>query len=513
MEQIGPYRIVESLGAGGMAHVWRGVDAEGREAAVKVLDASFARNLTARTRFYSEATNMAAVQHENVVQVFDHGEDNGVIWLAMELLDGGSADVWTRRYGAMPPRMAVDVTIALLRGLEAVHAAGVIHRDIKPSNVLLASDGRIKITDFGIARADDADERAPAKGTVTGTWIYMAPEQRVNAKTVDERADVYGAGATLWALLTGHDPSDLGAHESIDTLPAPAELVGIVRRALRFNPEDRYASAAMMRADLEIARVTLPPIPSGTPPLGEALLGDLPDAGTGASTPPPVDPWPHDPAPTLPKSWEAAPAIATKSRKSFGDAAPIAAPYVRERPYEIAPEPPVAPKEAPPPPPPPRAPPLALIVVFATVPLLVAAVALFAFASRSQPDEPIVEVAVDPNAPIVPEGVDVLATSDAPEAPAEEVKQRGPKALPGRLALLSPTKSLVSIEGQSVGELPVEVEMPPGTYRVRLHEVGGIREASVLVEVTAGETTEVCWSFQRNDLCSEADLTLARATW
>ena len=496
MERIGPYRIVESLGVGGMAHVWRGVDDQGREAAVKVLDANLARSLKARTRFYSEANNMAAIQHDNVVQVYDQGEDNGVIWLSMELLDGGSTDVWIRRHGPMAPRMAVEVVIAVLEGLEAVHAAGVVHRDMKPSNVLLGSDGRIKITDFGIARSDDSDAK-PAKGKVTGTWAYMAPEQRVDPTTVDQRADVYGAGGTLWALLTGHDPADLVAPEAIDTLPAPAELVGIVRRALRFNPEDRYPTAAMMRADLEIAGVTLPPVPAGTPPLGEALLSEVPANPVNDRN--------------LPKGWNAS---AATPRRTL-DEAPRATPYVHERAYAVDDEPP-APKPAPLPPPPPEpaaGPPLVLIVVFSMVSLVGAAGVLFAFTSTAPADE---EVAVDPFAPIVPEGVEIIApTTDAATAPEPPAPAKGTKspAKPGRLQLLSPAAALVSIDGQAIGELPVEVEIPAGFYRVRMHQKEGAGEASLRVAIESEAANETCWSFARGDFCSEAELTLARSKW
>ncbi|MFH1466187.1 MAG: serine/threonine-protein kinase, partial [Pseudomonadota bacterium] len=241
----GRYVLAEELGRGGTATVWRAWDTRLRvEVAVKMLTPERSGDPVAEARILAEARALAALAHPAVVRVFDIEEDAGKVLLVMEFCPGGSLWRWVERHGAMPPALAVRLLLPITEALAAAHAAGLVHRDVKPENILLDAEGRPRIGDFGIARASwTADTSLTRTGTSLGTWGYMAPEQRRDARTVDAQADVYGLGATLLALLTGAPPVDPFAWDVEADLGAalPPALAAVVRDATRFEPAARPA--------------------------------------------------------------------------------------------------------------------------------------------------------------------------------------------------------------------------------------------------------------------------------
>lgn len=217
---------------------------------------------------------MASLAHPNVVAVFDIRRDDRDLFLVMELITGGTLWDWVRNHGPMPPRVAVQVMLPVLRAVGAAHDAGVIHRDLKPHNIMLDGSGDPKVADFGIAHVNTplADGAYTRTGTVLGTWAYMAPEQRHSARKVDERTDLYSLGATLFSLLTAEPPFDLFAADQdtqlLEGIPAP--LADQIRRATRYNPEDRFQTATEMSEALEALLADLPAIPTDSPRLGSS---------------------------------------------------------------------------------------------------------------------------------------------------------------------------------------------------------------------------------------------------
>jgi eukaryotic-like serine/threonine-protein kinase len=280
----GRYRLVEPIGSGGSSSVYRAFD-QNRQAfrAVKILSAELASNDKLRRRLLQEAEVMARLQHPNVVTLHEAGTDGDRVYLVLELMPGGSM-IERLAEGPLPPRMAVQVLTGVLSALELAHGAGVVHRDVKPHNVLLAADGTPKVTDFGIARGRPGDREGPEAGltrtgAMLGTLAYMPPEQKLSSRRVDPRADVYAAGATLYALLTARPPHDLYAasldegigRELYAGIPAP--LAAVIRRATSFRPDDRFASAAAMSAALVAAIADLAPDPPSPPLVLPERLG------------------------------------------------------------------------------------------------------------------------------------------------------------------------------------------------------------------------------------------------
>jgi len=260
------YVLEEVLGEGGMAIVYRGRD-EGLsvDRAIKVLDPGMTSG-GLRRRFILEAKTMAGLDHPHLVKVHDvHADDP--VFLVMELM-AGSVHRWLGAHGPMPPRMAVEVTRSVLKGLAHAHARGIVHRDVKPQNVLISTDGVAKLTDFGIARVDSA-RSLTRTGAVMGTYAYMPPEQRASAKHVDARADVYATGAMLYALVTNEEPFDLFASESHAARfeGVPEGLRSVIVAACRYEPSDRFENAEAMEKALEVASAELPEVPEGTPAL------------------------------------------------------------------------------------------------------------------------------------------------------------------------------------------------------------------------------------------------------
>lgn len=273
----GRYQLLQVLGSGGMATVYRAHDRSlDTERAIKILASALASRSVIRERFAAEARTMARLHHPNIVMVHDVGVDGDRLYIVMEVIDGGSLQDRLKHAGPLPVRQACQVTLGLLAALETAHEQGVIHRDIKPHNVLITRKNVVKVTDFGIARVQDTDSGLTKTGAMMGTVAYMAPEQRMSAKTVDARADLYATGATLFALATGREPYDLyntAVHADVFEGVDP-ELTAFIQQACAYRAEDRFADAAAMAAALAALEEGMPQIPENAPPLcvvGEAV--------------------------------------------------------------------------------------------------------------------------------------------------------------------------------------------------------------------------------------------------
>lgn len=199
----GRYRIVEHIARGGMATVFEALDTRlDRHVALKVMHPALAADETYVSRFGREARAAAGLTHPNVVAVYDQGEDDGRIFLVMELVRGRTLRQVLDEDGALSPRAALDIAAPLADALAAAHAAGIMHRDIKPENVIIREDGVVKVTDFGLARAVTSETATSATDTLLGTVSYLSPEQ-VEHGSADARSDVYAAGLVVFEMLTG----------------------------------------------------------------------------------------------------------------------------------------------------------------------------------------------------------------------------------------------------------------------------------------------------------------------
>jgi serine/threonine protein kinase len=265
--RLGSYEILAPLGAGGMGEVHRARDTKlQRDVAIKVLPDSLAADADALARFEREALAVAALSHPNILSIFDFGEEGGVAYAVMELLEGQTLrEVLSS--GSLPQRRALDYALQAATGLSAAHAKGVVHRDLKPENLFVTKDGRVKILDFGLAKrvlpAPEAGRTTAATevhytepGTVLGTLGYMSPEQ-VRGGAVDHRSDIFSFGTILYEMLTGQKAFQRGSGaETMAAIlkeepPAPSEagirvapmLDPIVRHCLEKSPDARFQSA------------------------------------------------------------------------------------------------------------------------------------------------------------------------------------------------------------------------------------------------------------------------------
>jgi serine/threonine protein kinase len=203
----GRYRLDHLIGSGGMAQVWEATDAVlGRKVAVKVLHPHLGVDEAFVRRFRQEAIAAARLNNPGIVGVYDTCTDGGHEAIVMELLDATTLRQLIDERGALDPDTTLRIGLRLLDALEAAHRAGLVHRDVKPSNILLCNDGRVKIADFGIAKADDQTELT-REGSLIGTASYLAPEQ-LTGGPVDARADLYSLGLVLYECLTGRVPFD-----------------------------------------------------------------------------------------------------------------------------------------------------------------------------------------------------------------------------------------------------------------------------------------------------------------
>ncbi len=277
----GRYSLDAEVGVGGMGSVHRALDTHtGELRAIKLLNPGLIRSATVRKRFQREADILHRLDHPHIVRVHDFRSEAGAAYLVMDYIDGGSLKDWVMRNGPMPAMMAASALLEVCSALHATHEAGIVHRDVKPANVLVASDGTCRVVDFGIARLD-SPSNLTRQGMRMGTIGFMAPEQQRSAHDVDHRADVFGLGASLYAMLTGSVPVDMldSLERHYDKLPKPVAY--LITKATFPQPEQRYDCVTKLAAVLERAMGRLPPIPSHAPPLYEPVLAATESTVTG----------------------------------------------------------------------------------------------------------------------------------------------------------------------------------------------------------------------------------------
>src|SRR6266480_3503828 len=270
-QTIGHYKISKRIGAGGMGEVYLATDiTAGRKAALKILPARFTGDAERLKRFRQEARAVVALNHPNILTVYEIGEDHSTQYIASELIEGETLRQRLMR-GRMPLSEAIDVAIQVASALAAANERGIVHRDIKPENIMLRPDGYVKVLDFGIAKL--AEQEVPATmpkdealllvetnlGSVLGTVRYMSPEQACGAQ-VNKRTDIWSLGVVLYEMVTGHAPFTGDTPREVMTSilekepPAvttynkhtPADLRQIIGKALRKDRKERYQSVSEM---------------------------------------------------------------------------------------------------------------------------------------------------------------------------------------------------------------------------------------------------------------------------
>ncbi|MEQ1502446.1 MAG: protein kinase [Myxococcota bacterium] len=264
----GRYRIARRLGAGGMARVYLCWDERLHLwCAIKVMTDDAVLESMMRARFVQEARTLARLGHANLVRLFDLVDHVESPYMVMEYVEGGTVAARLAR-GPLHLHQAMVLGAELCSALEAAHAAGVVHRDVKPQNLLLDAAGQLKVSDFGVARVEQ-ELRLTVSNMSLGTLAYMPPEQQRDASKVDHRADIYAAGATLYALVTQRRPTSLLTADRDRALEVlPAEVRPIVRRATEPGRRDRYESAQVMEDALREA-IDRVPMPPGLPPIAD----------------------------------------------------------------------------------------------------------------------------------------------------------------------------------------------------------------------------------------------------
>ena len=304
---LGQFRIVERIGAGGMATVFKAYQPTlDRYVAVKVLPAYHARDPIFVKRFVQEARSVARLAHPNIVQIHDFGDQDGITYIVMEYVDGGTLK--DRLKQALPPAEAIDYIIQAAEGLDCAHRNGIVHRDVKPANMLLRKDGHLLLSDFGIAKILEGTTNLTRVGTGIGTPQYMSPEQGVG-QPVDRRSDIYSLGIVFFHCLTGRVPFTADNPLSItvkhinDPLPVdrlvaesvPGPIVQVVQKMTAKQALDRYQSADVLidalTGVLAASNLSLPRvyrggvaayIPAGSP--SGQLLGNVQSATVAATS-------------------------------------------------------------------------------------------------------------------------------------------------------------------------------------------------------------------------------------
>ena len=262
---VGPYRILEQLGQGGMATVYKAYHASlDRYVAIKVLHQAFLEDPSFLARFQREARLVARLEHPNIVPIYDYAEHEGQPYLVMKYIDGETLKARLQR-GRLTPDELERIIDQVGAGLAYAHKQGILHRDIKPSNVILASDGNIYLADFGLARIAQAGESTLTSDMVLGTPQYISPEQALGKKDLDEGTDIYSFGVMLYEMTTGRVPFSADTpfsviHDHIYTpLPLPtsinpnlsADVERVLLKSLSKEREDRYADVPAFVEDFK----------------------------------------------------------------------------------------------------------------------------------------------------------------------------------------------------------------------------------------------------------------------
>ena len=256
------YEIIEQIGTGGMADVYKAKCHKlNRYVAIKVMKSEFSQDKTFVSKFWAEAQSAAGLVNPNVVNVYDVGVENGIYYIVMELVEGITLKKYIEKRGRLPYKEAVSIAIQVANGMDAAHKHNIVHRDIKPQNIIISKEGKVKVTDFGIAKVASATINTSAS---MGSVHYISPEQARGGYS-DERSDIYSLGITLFEMLTGTVPFDGDSAVSVavqhiqDSIPLPSQLVEgvpvsvdkIVLKCTQKKTDRRYQSAAELIVDLK----------------------------------------------------------------------------------------------------------------------------------------------------------------------------------------------------------------------------------------------------------------------
>ena len=261
------YEIIDKVGSGGMSDVYKALDHKlNRYVAVKVLKDEFSEDKSFVSKFKAEAQSAAGLAHPNIVNVFDVGEENGIYFIVMELVEGITLKKYIEKKGKLPIKEAVSIAIQIAQGIEAAHNNHIIHRDIKPQNVIISREGKVKVTDFGIARAASANT---INSNAMGSVHYISPEQ-ARGGYIDEKSDIYSLGISLYEMITGKVPFEGDSTVTIalqhinEELPSakhevpelPVSVEKIIEKCTQKKSERRYLKVSALITDLKRSLVT-----------------------------------------------------------------------------------------------------------------------------------------------------------------------------------------------------------------------------------------------------------------
>ncbi len=261
------YEIIDKIGAGGMSDVYRAKDhILGREVAIKILKQEFSEDATFVAKFRSEAQSAAGLEHPNIVNIYDVGSENGMYFIVMEYVEGITLKTYIEKKGQLNFKEAISIAIQVGRGIEAAHQKGIIHRDIKPQNIIISTEGKVKVTDFGIARAASSNT---IHADVMGSVHYSSPEQARNG-FVDGKSDIYSLGIVMYEMVTGRVPFDgdntvaIAIQHLQEEMVAPSayapdlpiSLEKIILKATMKKADRRYATISDMLVDLKKSLVS-----------------------------------------------------------------------------------------------------------------------------------------------------------------------------------------------------------------------------------------------------------------
>lgn len=263
-DKLGPYQLLRLLGRGGMGEVWLAHDTKlDREVAIKLMRRELMSREDAVKRFYREARAVARLNHPNIIQVHAIGEERSLIYLVMEYVDGETVAQRLKRVGPLPLKECVNILLQAVEGLGYAYARGIIHRDVKPSNMMLTSDFRVKIADFGLAKIVEHDSQMTVAGTAIGSPNYMSPEQ-ARGEEADHRSDIYALGISFFQMLTGElpftgqTPLTVLLRQIQDPLPEPeflrqlenGRVLEIIKKMTAKNPDERFQTYGGLAAAL-----------------------------------------------------------------------------------------------------------------------------------------------------------------------------------------------------------------------------------------------------------------------